>query len=176
MRGIGGNKRVVTLETTVSSTLLSAGATQRGPKKASLRANGLFDIVVGQGNERPRAVIEVKSPLVDSKPNRGVLKDFDRLVSTLKHGHTKSNISCAIFAFYADLGQPMRSDATAKSKILRKFGLNQEFHDHINFYADEHSVHTDYYVSKIQDEGEDGARIWGCVVFTRLKKLPTKQT
>ena len=174
MRGIDEKKRVVSLEASVSRTLLAANATQRGPKKAALHANGRFDIVVGQGNKTPRAVIEVKSPVFDSMPTRGIVKDFGRLVGTLKHGRSVSNISCAIFAFYADLGHPQRGDPIAKARIARKFGTKGEFHAHATAYAAKQGVRAEYFVSKIQNEGEDGARIWGCIVFSRLRKSRTR--
>lgn len=171
MRGIDEAKRVVSLETSVSRALTAAGAKQRGPKKAALHANGRFDIVVGQGNKKPRAVIEVKSPVSDSKPTANIYKDFGRLVSTLSHGRARSNINSAIFAFYSDIAAPRRGDKTAKKKIERKFGGDGcEFHEHVQSYATKHGVQASYHVSKAQDEGEYGARIWGCVVFSRLPK------
>ena len=188
IRGIGKNKRVISLESSVSQTLTNAGAKQRGPKKRAIRANGRFDIVIGQGNERPRSVVEVKSPLFDSTPNKGVLDDFSRLASVLKHAGSKSNISSAIFAFYSDQSEPTRKDASAKVKILRKFGKGREFEKHVSesekhlsdfekhvkVWSEKNGVHYEYYVSSAQYEVNSGARIWGCVVFTRLKKLVAK--
>lgn len=169
MRGIGEAKRVVCLESSVSGTLVNAGAIQRGPKKAALGANGRFDIVVGQGNAKPRVVIEVKSPVFDSKPTRAIYKDFGRLVATLGHGGKRSNINCAIFAFYSDIAAPQRGGETAKTKIERKFGRSGcEFHEHVKSFVSKHDVRADYHFSKVQDEGERGARIWGCVMFRRL--------
>jgi len=169
MRGIDEAKRVVSLETSVSRTLVAAGAKQRGPKKAELNAGGRFDIVVGHGNKKPRAVIEVKSPVFDSKPTPAIYKDLRRLVATLGHGRENSNIKCAIFAFYSDIGPPQRRDKSASEKLARKFGGERsEFHVHVKEFSKTHAVRSNYHVSKIDDQGEDGARIWGCVVFTRL--------
>ncbi len=116
---IPASKRTLLMEPMVSRTLQDAGGVQRGPKVNKLRASGRYGIVLGHGNVKPRAVIELKSPLWD----RGALavSDLDRICQSLLQGKAKTQLYTGIFAFYTSSGTPTTKDASAKERLQRKW-------------------------------------------------------
>lgn len=69
------------LEESVLSTIGFADHGRKGPLKKPVR-KGRYDIVVYWGRGKPRAAIEVKSP-VNALDKRKYVKDFDRLIHTV---------------------------------------------------------------------------------------------
>lgn len=75
------------------------------PKKAS-RENGRVDIVVARDNEKPAAIIEVKSPVYTFN---SLEKDVERIASLL--ADTPNALSVGCIALYTDASHKSRNGA-----------------------------------------------------------------
>lgn len=117
---IPAEKRTLLMEPHVAQTLANAGGVQRGPNAAKLRAGGRYDIVIGQGNGLPRAVVELKNPLWTPMGN-AALNDLHRICRTLLQGKSNTQLYTGLFAFYTSSAAPLRKDDSAAARLKRKW-------------------------------------------------------
>ena len=112
-------QRTLLMEPHVATVLDEAGGIQRGPKAGKLRAGGRYDIVLGQGNGVPRAVIELKNPLW----HRGgaARSDLHRICRSLLQGKTHTQLYTGVFAFYTSSALPLKKDKSAGERLQRKW-------------------------------------------------------
>ncbi|MFM9969810.1 MAG: hypothetical protein ACKVQK_15570 [Burkholderiales bacterium] len=111
-------KCYVILEKKVSEMLLEAGAKQIGRYKNKIRVNGRSDIVLlykGK-DKRPRALIEVKSPLTVVDKRR-FAPDIERICHVLLRARAISYLHFGIFAFYYGKGQEHESKDSMRKNI-----------------------------------------------------------
>jgi len=117
---IPAEKRTLLMEPHVAKTLADAGGVQRGPNAAKLRSGGRYDIVIGQGNGLPRAVIELKNPLW-TPMGAAALGDLHRICRTLLQGRSNTQIYMGLFGFYTSSAVPLRKDDSAAARLERKW-------------------------------------------------------
>jgi hypothetical protein len=117
---IPAEQRTLLMEPHVAQTLADAGGVQRGPNAAKLRSGGRYDIVLGQGNGLPRAVIELKNPLW-TPMGAAALNDLHRICRTLLQGKSATQLYTGLFAFYTSSAPPVRKDISAATRLERKW-------------------------------------------------------
>jgi hypothetical protein len=120
LQQIPQTKRKLLMEPHVAKSLAEAGGIQTGPNAKRLRAGGRFDIVLGHGDGRPRTIIELKSPLWNPM-GASAKKDLHRICRALLQGKASTQLHNGVFALYTSSAVPKRKDATAKSRLLRKW-------------------------------------------------------
>lgn len=179
--GIEPGKRTIFLEPSVSETLTRAGAVQPGPNAAKLRASGRYDIVVGQGNFRPRAVIEVKSPMIHPM-HKSMINDLNRLCRTLLQKKKSTQIHSALMAIYVPSRTPNKIDISARDRLQRKWldQLPQKLKDcdwakrSKKFYSTRlnFKVHATIYDHQVSTE----KWAWGSVCIEITRKTPAELT
>lgn len=119
-RNVDANQRTIFIEPTVNKTLEKAGGIQPGPNAKKLRSTGRYDLVIGHQDLRPRAVIEVKSPMWHPL-QKSMVKDLNRLCRTLLQNQDGTQIKSALMAIYIASRTPKAKDETAKSRLQRKW-------------------------------------------------------
>ncbi len=174
------NQRSIFLEPSVSKTLEDAGGIQRGPNAKALRSTGRYDIVVGHKDMRPRAVIEVKSPLWNPMEST-MKKDLARLCKTLLQNRDGTQIHSALMGIYVSSRVPERNDATAKDRLHRKWVVDMpedlkkcewagagkdRFLKNLNF-----KTHIHLYDHIVGDE----KLAWGSVCIEITRKTPSQK-
>ena len=102
------------LEESVISTITFADRGRKGPKKTPVR-KGRYDIVVYWGGGKPRAAIEVKSPM-NAMDKQKYEKDFDRLIHTVR-GTVGNTIQFTSFLFLTVKKGPKMDFLNAKQAI-----------------------------------------------------------
>lgn len=179
-KNVDASQRSIFLEPSVSKTLDEAGGIQRGPNAKALRSTGRYDIVIGHKDMRPRAVIEVKSPLWNYMGD-AMNKDLKRLCKTLLQNKDGTQIHSALMGIYVASSEPTRKDATAKDRLHRKWveempdaltkcdwagpGKNK-YLNNLNF-----KTHTHLYDHKVGDE----MFAWGSVCIEITRKTPSQK-
>jgi hypothetical protein len=89
-------KTWVVLEDSVADVYKAANTKKKGPAKSKV-AKGYYDLVLYWKNGKPRAAIEVKSP-VNVLSKQQYEKDFHRLIQSM-NGHPESTFQYGIFLF-----------------------------------------------------------------------------
>ena len=72
--GLVGSK-YITLENNTKSTISEAGGLGKGRLPRDLRERGKVDILLWWGNNKPRAVIEIKNFIYDKTNTKKILKE-----------------------------------------------------------------------------------------------------
>lgn len=180
-KNVDAKQRSIFLEPSVSETLDDAGGIQRGPNAKALRATGRYDIVIGHKDMRPRAVIEVKSPLWNPM-EQSMKKDLKRLCKTLLQNRDNTQIHSALMAIYVASREPDRKDATAKDRLRRKWAdelpdalkgcewagaEKKRFVNNLNF-----KTHTHFYDHIVGEE----KLAWGSVCIEITRKTPSQKS
>lgn len=168
----------VHLEVPVSWANEEADAIRCGRPSAADRKNGRYDIVHYWNNGKPRAAIEIKSPIRSMNKQR-FRGDFKRLTNTLKASNKSSYQFCA-FAFYATKDYGNKKEPFEQKKKNAKSKLNGLM-DSIESYASDFLAHkgspllrrlykSPMTASKDEDEG-----VWqvGLVVFAKKSRAAT---
>ncbi len=87
--------KYITLEDNVKYVLDLAQQKGKGQASEKARANGRSDIVLWYGNEKPRAIVEVKNAVFRIK---NILEDIERIQDVLE----KFTLQFGLIAFYMD--------------------------------------------------------------------------
>jgi len=90
--------KYVTLEWGMKNAMENAGAVSRGRYSYKIRRNGRCDILFWWGNETPRAIIEVKSPLYSFSRT---VEDLHRIEHLLVENHQQHTFQFGLFCFYS---------------------------------------------------------------------------
>jgi hypothetical protein len=117
---MSGNE-YITLEHNVKDAVGSAGAISRGKLHTSMRSNGRSDIVLWYGNECPKAIVEVKTPLYSL--NSEAVKDIERIEKVLIKNKDNNTFKYGIFAFYTSAKDNQKSNA---SEILGDYEVRNK--------------------------------------------------
>jgi hypothetical protein len=121
-KNVSKNRRSIFMEPSVAKTLDEAGGIQPGPNAKKLRSTGRYDIVIGHQNFRPRAIIEVKSPMWHPM-QKSMVKDLNRLCGTLLQNRDGTHIHSALMAMYVSARTPKAIDESAMSRLNRKWAV-----------------------------------------------------
>lgn len=107
--------KYITLENNAKSTISDAGCLGKGRLPRDLRERGKVDLLLWWGNNKPRAVIEIKNFIYDKNQYE---KDIKRIKELLKRKPSESSLQFGILGFCdsADNG----SQKSAKEKINDK--------------------------------------------------------
>lgn len=158
---VGGHDQTFTiLEASVKGTRQEAGLERRGGH----RSNGRFDIVAYWASDKPRAAIEVKSPVCTA--TKSLLHgDIMRLCSTLSKNEESSFQFCA-FAYYSSVSKPSRKHDNASQKLRE---LNTRIHEQAKAITSEYGLRCNIELGSIHrgQESEDGAWCIAAIVITR---------
>lgn len=90
--------KYITLENGAKSALTDAGAAGKGRLHSAIRVNGRFDILFWWGDDRPRAVIELKNQI--SNIDAETKKDLKRISEVLKRKSEDSSFQFGLSVFY----------------------------------------------------------------------------
>lgn len=169
----------VHLEVPVGWANKEAKAVRCGPPSAADRKNGRYDIVHYWANEKPRAAIEIKTPIKNMNKQR-FRGDFGRLTNTLKASDKSSYQFCA-FVFYAtkDYGNSKSSFELKRKNAKDKLNALM---DEIDSYASEFLAHRGgpllirrLYKSPLAASKDEDEGVWqiGLVIFARKSQAAT---
>lgn len=138
-KGIPSSKRTVWLEHGVARALNDAGGVQLGRKPELLRVDGRIDIVLAHANQKPRTLVEIKSPVW--QPNhRGCRSDLHRICRALLHGKDGTQLYSGVLGLYTSSAPPRRGpDVSAKARLERKWGKAWERELQTWEWADKHA-------------------------------------
>jgi hypothetical protein len=107
--------KYITLEYGSKSTIKDAGARGKGRLPKDVREKGRVDILLWWGNDKPRAVIEIKNYIYDIKQYD---KDIKRIRELLKLNSDQSSLQFALFCFCDSADDGVQK--SAKQKIIDK--------------------------------------------------------
>ncbi|MBU0594254.1 MAG: type I restriction enzyme HsdR N-terminal domain-containing protein [Gammaproteobacteria bacterium] len=109
----------VTLEHHVREVMTTGGGLKRGQPTRALRLDGRADIVLWNGDDTPRAIIEIKHPLYEyTVPAE---KDIQRIKASFSSGKEGlHSLTDGVFAFWTGTNAPKRKDSSAKERLERK--------------------------------------------------------
>lgn len=179
-KNVDPKQRTIFMEPSVSKILYEAGGIQRGPNAEVLRTTGRYDIVIGHKDLRPRAVIEVKSPMWHPMATP-MIADLHRLCKTLLQNKDGTQIHSALMAIYVPSRTPRRKDETAKSRLSRKWvdqmpdalkkcewakGKKATYLKNLTF-----KTHTHLHDHRVGDE----TYAWGSVCIEITRKTPSQK-
>ncbi|MBI1948835.1 MAG: hypothetical protein HYS27_24325 [Deltaproteobacteria bacterium] len=116
----------VHLEQQRSRVLKAAKAERRGRRSPSTPSGAKFDLIVYYANDKPRVVVEIKSPVFTW--NSQINRDVVRLCDTVARSRDASSIQCGILGVYTDASHPRRKDADAATRVER---LLNEWEDRV---------------------------------------------
>lgn len=136
-------KTWVVLEDSVADVYKAANAKKKGPAKSKV-AKGYYDLVLYWKNGKPRAAIELKSP-VNVLSKQQYERDFHRLIQSM-NGHPESTFQYGIFLFLSvkkgtktdfekskyklqDLVKKLSTEASSIASKTSKVELNVVIHE-----------------------------------------------
>ena len=112
-----GDKGWVYLEKSSRSVLKESRACTTGRHSKVLGKKSRFDLTVCYSDNRPRAVVEIKSPVYCM--DASIRRDVERLCRTISRGAASSSLQCGILGMYTDATIPSRKDATSSARVRR---------------------------------------------------------
>lgn len=108
-------KTYALMEVSVDQSRKDAGANRKGRPADHERRNGRFDCVIYWANDKPRGVVEVKSPIWVASENK-LQPDFSRVCSALT-ANPDASFQFGAFLFYASVSEPERKHDNATQKL-----------------------------------------------------------
>jgi hypothetical protein len=113
-----GGPQFITLENGSKTMIEDAGARGRGRLPKDIREKGRVDILIWWGNDRPRAAIEIKNFVFDSKQYE---KDIRRIKEFLKLNSEQSSLQFGLFGYCdsADDGKHKNAKQKIEDKQIR---------------------------------------------------------
>lgn len=160
-----GDRGWVHLEQQKVRVLKAAGAECRGRPTRSLPPKAQFDLTVYYLDERPRAVVEIKSPVYAW--NTQVERDVDRICTTLQRTRDLSSLQCGIIGWYTDASVPERIDRSATARVRRYF---EEWEEKASNLVASRGLHVEFVRSKVgrtkhpDGEGYEAWAAWAAMI------------
>ncbi len=108
--------KYITLENNTKSAISDAGSLGKGRLPRDLRERGKVDILLWWGNNKPRAVIEIKNFIYDKNQYE---KDIKRIKELLKRNSSESSLQFGLLGFCdsADEGSQKSANEKINDKI-----------------------------------------------------------
>ena len=110
-------KNQVTLEHGTRSAMKDAGAKGRGNLHRSIGGNGRFDILLWTKDGMPKAPIEIKVQVTNS---RKIMADVQRIEKVLIRKKDTSSFSFGMIVYYISLIDSTKGKLSARDKIERR--------------------------------------------------------
>ena len=110
-------KNQVTLEHGTRSAMKDAGAKGRGNLHRSIGGNGRFDILLWTKDGMPKAPIEIKVQVTNS---RKIMADVQRIEKVLIRKKDTSSFSFGMIVYYISLIDSTKGKSSARDKIERR--------------------------------------------------------
>lgn len=130
--------KFITLENGSTAMIKEAGARGRGRLSKDIREKGKVDILLWWGNDRPRAIIEIKNYIYSATQYE---RDIKRIKALLKLNSSQSSLQFALFAYCdsADNGKQKSAQQKIEDKMSRIKSNVEKFLGN-DFYVSETST------------------------------------